>query len=113
MQNIQQKLKEGLVQLNQDINERISDVKKCSIVDTGLPEQLLFEEMEQFSRKYYVDEHGVQHERPKPSLWVKILDSIQKYPKFQKMKDFIEAASEERHTKEQQEKRKLLQQYII
>ena len=76
MQVIQKKLKEGLVQLNHDVNERISDVKKCSVVDLGMPEQFLFKDMEQFSRQYYIDDNGVQHERPKQSLWVKILDSI-------------------------------------
>ena len=38
--------------------ERISDVKRCSIVDSGLPEQFQFEEMEQLSKIYYIDKDG-------------------------------------------------------
>ena len=65
--------------------ERISNVKKCSVIDSGLPEQYLFEEMEQLSKIYYFDKDGVQRERETPlgrSLWYKILRAIQKYPRF-------------------------------
>lgn len=44
----------------------------------------------------------------RPSLWMLFLDAIQRFPKFQRLKNIIEEANAERDSLEQKEKRAAL-----
>ena len=48
----------------------------------------------------------------RPSLWMLFLDAIQRFPKFQRLKNIIEEANAERDSLEQQEKRAALQRFL-
>ena len=80
--------------------------------DFGLPYTNLFDEMMEMQKKYDVDERGRRIPKKEPSLWLKFYDAVRRYPKFQRLKDFIERANHERNQIEQQEKREQLEQYL-
>ena len=63
--------------------------------------QQSFDEIMQLSQLYYIDEDGNQQKKKRPSLWMLFYDCMQKIPKFQKLKDVIEKAQNEKGNFEQ------------
>lgn len=60
------------------------------------------------------DDDPLTMETPKPqSLWMLFVEAIQRYPRMQKLKDVIDKAFVEKDSFEQDEKRKILENYIL
>ena len=98
----------------EEMEQRISNVKKCQVPDFGLKYQNNLFEFMMSSNQSFVKGLGEDnhHFAKRPSLWMLFLDAIQRFPKFQRLKDIIDAAKAERNSIEQQEKRDALEKFL-
>lgn len=70
-----------------EYKERIQDIKKHHIPDFGFKENVLFEEMAGLSCDSY------DSSLFKPSNWKLFYDAVKKYPKFEKLKNYIDESN--------------------
>lgn len=69
-----------------EFKDRIQDVKKCNVPDFGYEDVIVFDESPQ-KRRVSIPTND------KTSKWALFYDAIKKYPKFEKLKNFIEEAN--------------------
>ena len=106
----------------EDVVARISSVRRCGVPDFGLKFQTsLFDQLNSQGIGLGggwnegaggLGIEGEPHLARRPSLWMLFLDAIQRFPKFQRLKNIIEEANAERDSLEQQEKRAALQRFL-
>ena len=98
-----------MMDFKKDIEDRITNVKKCNIPDLGQTNHVaLFEEF----KNTYLDENGDYVTKPKPSYWSFIYDSIKMYPRFQRMKDYITKCKEEKLSEERIKQQVAFKKYL-
>lgn len=79
----------------------------------GQPEKHKFEEMQEISTQFYLNEDGVPEPRVNTSLWTLMFESLTQNPKFQKLKFAIEDAKGQVGSKEYAAKREALNSLIF